>query len=100
MVRTDMAGSGIKIHTGGRAFNTVSSIYLKILKINHLTAHNFPNLGGLGGYPPILPLRCRLKEGVHSINAIEKRTSIFSGISVADFLDSQGSLCCLNGLDG
>ena len=54
----------------------------------------------LVGYPPILPLRCRLKEGVHSINAIEKRTSIFSGISVADFLDSQGSLCCLNGLDG
>src|SRR5471030_43876 len=51
MVRTDMAGSGIKIHTGGRAFNTVSSIYLKILKINHLTAHNFPNLGGLACDP-------------------------------------------------
>jgi hypothetical protein len=40
----------IKIHTGGRAFNTMSSTYLIILKINYLNAHIFLNLGGLAGY--------------------------------------------------
>uniref|UniRef100_UPI0025CE4E2D IS30 family transposase n=1 Tax=Rugamonas sp. TaxID=1926287 RepID=UPI0025CE4E2D len=39
--------AGVKIHTDGRAFNTMSSIYLIILIINDLIAHNFLNLGGL-----------------------------------------------------
>jgi len=37
----------IKIHTGRRAFNAMSSISRKILKINYLHAHDFLNLGGL-----------------------------------------------------
>jgi len=42
----------IKIHTGRRAFNAMSSISRKILKINYLHAHDFLNLGGLvGPYP-------------------------------------------------
>jgi len=41
----------IKIHTGRRAFNAMSSISRKILKINYLHAHDFLNLGGLIGRP-------------------------------------------------
>jgi hypothetical protein len=43
----------IKIHTGGRAFKTMSSTYSIIFKINYSNAHKFLNLGGLAYSPEL-----------------------------------------------
>jgi hypothetical protein len=49
-----------KIHTGGRIFKLMSSVFLTTLKLNYLNAHQTANLGGLGKVDPRVKTRMYL----------------------------------------